>query len=118
MGRDPQRLADREEPDGDDHDVDAVGELEAAEGEALLAGHLVEPDETERETDEQGGEAPYAGAAEHGRDRDEGQHHDREVVRGADVHGERRDRRGQRDQQDRADHAAREVADGGGREGL
>ena len=34
---DPQRLADGEEADRDDDDVDAVGELRDAEGEPLLA---------------------------------------------------------------------------------
>ena len=63
MGGDPQRLADGEEPDGDDHDVDAVGELQGAERQPLLAGHLVQADQADGEADQQRGEAADAGAS-------------------------------------------------------
>ena len=54
---DVERLADREQADGDHHDVDAVEQLRDAEGEARLAGLQVDADQAEREADEQAGEA-------------------------------------------------------------
>jgi hypothetical protein len=116
--RHPQGLADGEESDGHDHDVDAVGEFEHAEGEALLPGELVQADQADGEADQEGGEAADAGAAEDRGDGDEGQHHDGEVVGGADVHRPVGDGGGEHHQQRGADHAAREVADGGRGQGL
>ena len=46
-----QRLADREQPDGDDHDVDAREQLVDAERQPRLAGQLVDPDQPDREAE-------------------------------------------------------------------
>ena len=104
--------------DRDDDDVDAVGELQRAERQPLLAGHLVQADQADGQTDEQRREPADPGGAEHRGDRDERQHHDREVVGRADVDGERGHDRRQQHQQDRADDAADEVPDGGGGQRL
>ena len=57
LGRHVQRLADREQPDGDDHDVDPVAELVDAERQPRLAGQLVDPDEPDQQPDRQRREA-------------------------------------------------------------
>ena len=59
MSRDPEGLAEGEQPDGHDDDVDAVGELRDAEGEALLTGRLVDADQADHETEQQGAEAAH-----------------------------------------------------------
>ena len=107
----PQRLADREQPDRDDHHVDPVGQLRDAEGEPRLAGQRVQADQPDGQPDGQRGEPAHPGAAQHRGHRDEGQHHHREVVRGADVHGHRGDQRGQQHQPDRPEQATDEVPD-------
>ena len=43
-----ERLADREEADGDRHHLDAVEQLRDAEGEARLAGLVVDADQPDR----------------------------------------------------------------------
>ena len=52
-----QRLADGEEADDEDDDVDAVEKLRDAEREPRLAGELVDADEPESEPHEQAEEA-------------------------------------------------------------
>lgn len=118
MRCDPEGLPDGEESDSDDHHVDSVGQLERAEGQPLLARHLVQAHESDGQADEERGEATDPRGAEDGGDGDEGQHHDGEVVGCADVDGERGDGGCEDDQQDRADHASGEVTDGGGGERL
>ena len=85
MGRRPQRLADGEQADRDDDDVDAVGELGDAEGEPLLAGGLVDADQADGQAEAERGQPADPGAAQHRRDRDEGEQHDREEVGGAET---------------------------------
>ena len=82
---DPQRLADGEQADRDDDDVDAVGKLRHAEGQPLLTRWWVDADQADRKPDRQRGEAADPRRAEHRGDGDEGQHHHREVVRRADL---------------------------------
>ena len=82
---DPERLADREDADRHDDDVDPVGELEQAEREPWLAGREVEAHQADRQTHEQPDEATQLGLAEHGRDQHDREQHDREVRRGADL---------------------------------
>ena len=48
-----ERLADGEQPDGDDDHVDAVEELREAEGEPRLAGQRIDADQPQREPEEQ-----------------------------------------------------------------
>ena len=48
-----QRLADREQPDRHDHDVDPVAELVDAERQPRLPGQLVDPDEPDQQPDGQ-----------------------------------------------------------------
>ena len=50
---DPQRLADGEDADRDHDHVDAVGELGDAEGEPLLSGHRVDPDQADHQAEQQ-----------------------------------------------------------------
>ena len=51
--RDVERLADREQPDRHDDDVDAVEQFREAEGEARLPGLEVDADHAEEEAEEQ-----------------------------------------------------------------
>ena len=103
-----QRLAHREDTDRDDHDVDAVGELERARGEPGLGGRQVEADEPDRQPQEQADEAAQLGGAEHAADQHHRQQHDREVRRRADLHGLLRDGRGEEGDQQGADRAGDE----------
>ena len=93
MGSRPHRLAHGEDPDRDDHDVDAVRELEHATGEPRLAGGEVQPDQPDRQPHEQADEAADLGGSQHAGDQHQRQQHDREVRRRADLHGLLRDGR-------------------------
>jgi hypothetical protein len=81
-----QRLTDREQPDGDDHDVDPVAELVDPEGQPRLPRQLVDPHEPEYEPDRQRRVAADPRGrvqGRHDRERDQDQ---REVVLGAELH--------------------------------
>ena len=52
-----QDLADAEQPDHRDQEVEAAQQLGEAERQAQLAGDVVEPDGGEREADHHGGDA-------------------------------------------------------------
>ena len=114
--RDPEGLADGEEPDRDDDDVDAVGELGDAERQPLLARGRVDADEPDEQADAERREPAHLRRAEHRRDRDEGEHHDGEVVGRPHLHGDLDDDRREQRQAERADRAGDEGADGGRRE--
>ena len=83
-----ERLADREQAHRDDDRVDAVQQLQDAHGEARLAGLQVDADQTQRQADEQAGEAAHQAVAEHGRDRGQRQHHQREIFGRAEQQGQ------------------------------
>ena len=55
-----QHLADGEQSDRDDDDVDAVEQLRNAEGEPRHAGERIDPDHPEQEPEQQAGEAVAA----------------------------------------------------------
>ena len=76
-----QRFADREEPDHEDHHVDAVEQLRDAEGESRVAGELVDANQTEREAEEQAQQSAEDRGAEQGRDGRERQDRQAEVLR-------------------------------------
>ena len=76
-----QHLADGEESDGDDDDVDAVEQLRDAEGEPRHAGQRVDADHAEQEPEEQAREAVEPRLAEHGGHRHEREDGQREVLR-------------------------------------
>jgi hypothetical protein len=118
VGRDPERLADREDRHRDDDDIDAVGQLRDAEGEPLLPGLRVQPDDADRQAEGEGGEPTDARCAEDGGDRDEREHHDRQVVGCAEADGEPDDERRDEDEQRGADGAGDERADRRRRQGL
>ena len=86
VGGRPHRLAHGEDPDRDDHDVDAVRELEHAAGEPRLAGGEVQPDQPDRQAHEEADEAADLGGAQHAGDQHQREQHDREVRRRADLH--------------------------------
>ena len=54
-------------PDGDRDDVDAVQQLRDAEGEATLPGEGVDPDQTQRQTEEEAQQSPRHGVRRAGR---------------------------------------------------
>ena len=79
--RDVQRLADREQPDRDHDDVDAVEQLGHAEREARLPGQQVDADEAEQQAEEQARRARAPPTARAPRTTvDEREHHQREVL--------------------------------------
>ena len=86
LGRHVQRLADREQPDGHDHDVDPVAELVDAERQPRLARQLVDPDEPDQQPDRQRREAADQRRRRQRRHRRERQQRQREVVLGAELH--------------------------------
>ena len=92
LGRHVQRLADGEQPDGDDHDVDAVAELVDAEREPRLAGELVDADAADEQAERQRRPAADDRAADERGDRREGQDREREVVLRAELDGQVGDR--------------------------
>ena len=80
VGRHPEGLAHGEDADGDDDDVDVVGEERAAEGEPLLARDEVGAHEPQGDAHQQGGEATHPGGAEDRGRADEGDEDDREEL--------------------------------------
>ncbi len=81
VGRHPEGLADGEDADGDDDDVDVVGQERAAEGEPLLARDEVGAHQPQGDAHQQGGEATHPGGAEDRGRADEGDEDDREELR-------------------------------------
>ena len=65
----PQRLADREQADRHDDDVDAVEQLRDAEGVPRLPGLRVDADEPDRQAEAEARDAADERAAEHARTR-------------------------------------------------
>ena len=106
-----ERLADREQPDRHQHDVDAVVELADAERQPRLAAHLIDPDQPDEEPDEQRQQAADQRAADQRGDGHKGQHGQREVVRRLQLDGEVGDRLGEEGQQQDPDRAGHEGAD-------
>ena len=82
----------------DDDHIQTVGQQRNPEGEPLLAGHRVDPDQADRQADRQRGETADSRRSEHRGHRDEGQHHDREIVRRTETAGEVGDDRSEHDQ--------------------
>ncbi|MNT64119.1 hypothetical protein D3C72_2019910 [compost metagenome] len=75
-----QQLADGEHADDDHHELDAVGEVDIAAGEAVDAGVRIQPDAGHREADE-GGQPGLDGRVAHEPgDAGEGETHEREVL--------------------------------------
>ena len=116
LRRDVERLADGEEADGERRHLDAVEQFRHAEGQARLAGELVDADEPERDAQEQAGQPAQRRIAEGGRDGDEGQDHQPEIVPGPEFHRELDQPGRQEGQAQSRDQARDEGADGRGRQ--
>jgi hypothetical protein len=116
LRRHVERLADREEADRHEHDVDAVVELRQPEREARLAADLVDADAANQQAEEQRAEAAHERLSDERGDRGEGEQRQREVVRRLEAHREVGHRPGDERQQDDADRAGDERADRRGRE--
>jgi hypothetical protein len=114
---DPERLADREQAHRDHDDVDPVSELGDAEGEPLLAGGRVDADRADEQSDAERSEAPDLRRPQHRGHGDEGQHHDREVVRRAELDRELDDLGRDEGQREGADGARDERPDRRGGQG-
>ena len=112
MRRNPQRLADCEQADSDDDDVDAVGQLWDPEGEPLLPRGSVDADETDGEPDAERREPTHPRAAEDRGYGDEREHRDGEVVRRADLHRDLHDRGREQHHEQGSDGARDERPDG------
>ena len=111
VGGDVERLADGEQPHREHDHVDAVEQLGHAEGEARLPGLAVDADQAEQQAEEEARQPAHRRAAEHRRDGDEREHHEREVLGRPELEREiDHDRREQREQ-DRGDGAGDERAD-------
>ncbi len=109
---DEQRLADREHGHGESRHLDAVEEVGHAEGEARLAGQLVDADTGKGQADEERGEPPKRRVAESGGDGDEGEHHQREIFARAEDERQLDDVGRNKGQSERGDEAGDEGADG------
>ena len=110
-------LADAEEAHRDDDEVDAVGELQAVEGEADRAGEAVPADGGQQQADGRGDQRLELVAVADRGDQQDAEQRQRGVLRRAEVQREaRHDRRQQRQPDDR-DGAADEGADGRDAEG-
>ena len=108
---DVERLADREQPDRQRRDLDAVEKLGHAEGKTRLAGQLVDADEAEREPDEQRGQAADGRITEGRRHRDEGDAHQREIILRSEIHRDLNEPRRQKGETNGGDGARDERAD-------
>ena len=117
-GGDEQHLAQRQQPDGDHHDVDAVEQRRHAEGVPGGAADRVDADQRERQPDGQRGDALDGGVGDHRRGGDEGDHGQREVLGRAEHGGQVGQYRGEEHHHDRGQQAAGERADGGGGQRL
>ena len=111
-----QRLADREQPDREDDDRDAVEQLRQAEREPRLAGLHVDADEPDGEAEQQADEPAQHRRAEHGGDGGEGEQHQREIVGRAELQREGDDDRREQRQRKGRERAGDERSDRGGGE--
>jgi hypothetical protein len=114
----PQRLADREDADGNHHHIDAVGKLGEAEGQPLLTGHLVDADQPDHQSEQQRREATDPRRAQDRRRTGEGQQHDRQIVRRSQADRELHHLWRDQGQQQRPDRPGHEGPDRGGRQRL
>ena len=114
-----QDLGDAEHADGDGDEVDAVGELEPAEREPLLAGVDVGADQPEQQPEHDHGERLEDRAVRERDRRDQAEDHEREVFGGAELEGDRGQRRREQHQDQGRDRAGKERAErGGGQRGT
>ena len=77
---DIERFADREQPDRERRDFDAVEQFRYAEGEPRLSGQLVDADKAKRQSEEQTCQSAQRRIAEGRRHRDERDAHQCEIV--------------------------------------
>ncbi len=100
VGGHVQRLADREQPDRQHDDVDAVEQFRHTERIAHLPALLVDAHQPEQQADEKRRQPAHGRGAEHRGHGDEGEDHQREVLRRAefqrDLDDDRRQQRQQR----------------------
>ena len=74
------RLADGKQSDDENQHVDAVEQLRNAEGEARVAGELIDTDESERQPEEEAEQSPHQRTAKQRRHGGERQNRQREVL--------------------------------------
>ena len=108
-----QDLGKAEHAHGDDRDIEAVGDLVPAEGQALLAALEVRADRGEQDADQDDGDGLGHRAARQHDGEHEPQHHQREIVGRAEQQGHGRERNGQRGDDDGGNAPGDEGADGG-----
>ena len=114
-----QYLGDAEHADGDRDEVDAVGELELAQREALLAGVDVGADQPKEEPEHDHGKRLEDRAVRERDRRDQAENHEREVLGGAELEGDRGQGRRKQDQHQSRDRARKERPErGGGQRGT
>ena len=106
-----EHLAEGQDGDGHGHEGDAVEQLRRTQGEALGAGHGVDPDDGDPEPQHQCGEALEDGVGDHRGGRDEREQGEREVLGRAEVVRELGHHGGEEHHQHGRDHAADERAD-------
>ena len=113
-----QHLAEGQQADGDDDDVDAVEQRRHAEGVAGGAADAVDADQRQRQADGQRRNAFDRGVGDDGGGGDEGDDGQGEVLGRAEHGGQLGQHRGEEHHQDGGQQAAGEGADGGGRQRL
>ncbi len=115
-GRDIERFAYCENAHGERRHFHPVQEIRHAESQPRLPRKLVDADEAEAEADEQAGETPERRCPEGRRDGDEGQHHQREIIRRTEADGEIHQPRREKGDPQRRNRSGNERADRGGRQ--
>lgn len=113
-----EHLAEREDRHRDGHQRDAVEQLRRAHREALGAGHRIDPDDGDAQSQHQGGQAAQHRVGDHRGGGHEREEREREVLRGAESRGELRQHGGEEHDAHRGHHAADEGAERRRRQGL
>ena len=93
-------LADREQSDDENDDVDAVEQLRNPERKSRVACELIDSHQTQRESEKEAEEAANDRIAEQHRNRCKGDDRQREVLGRPELQRERRERRGEEGQRD------------------
>ena len=111
-----QDLAQAEHAHAERHEVQSVGHFRHVEGEALGAGFDVAADQTQQQAQHDHGEGLEQRAAGQRHESDQPQHHQREVLRRAELKRHVGQRRGGDGEQDGRHRAGEEGAESGGGE--
>ena len=113
-----EHLAEREDRHRDGHERNAVEQLRGAHREALGAGHRIDPDDGDAQSQHQGGQAAQHRVGDHRGGGHEREEREREVLRGPEARGELRQDGGEEHDAHRGHHAADEGAERRRRQGL